>query len=151
MNRLLIHTHMRNALQRTPPFSTFHTAAQDTIDHFKLATKQLRRLRWILRRLEQSNRPGLKGLRIVLRSTRLGNLDRVHPRGRLDLRYTAVDKTSKMKPIQVPPRTLLAVVIQRPSLSRLWADQRTARIGNVNVNPLSLRIQKHPIILPITP
>ena len=148
MNCLLIHTHMRNALQRPPPFSTFHTAVQDMIDHIKLATKQLRRLRLILRRLEQSNRPGFKGFRIALRSTRSGNLDRAHPRGRLDPRYTAADKTSKLKPIQMPPRTLLSVVMQRP---RLWADQRTARMGNVNINPLRLRIQKHPINLPITP
>ncbi len=93
----------------------------------------------------------MKSLRIALRSTRPGNLDRVHPRGRLAPRYPAVDKTSKLKPVQVPPRPLLTVVIQRPRLSRLRADQRTTRMGNVDVYPFSLRIQKQPINLPITP
>ena len=87
------HSHANYALQRTPPLSTFHTAVQDTIDHIKLATKQLRRLCLILRRLEQANRPGFKGLRIALRSTRPRNLDRVYPCRRLDPRYPAVDKT----------------------------------------------------------
>ncbi len=46
------YAYMRVALQHTPPFLTFHTAVQDTIHHIKLATKQLRRLRLILRGLE---------------------------------------------------------------------------------------------------
>ncbi len=55
-----------------------------------------------------------------------------------------MDKISKLKPIQMPPRALLTVVIQRSRLAGLRTDQRTTRMGNVDVNPLSLRIQKYP-------
>ncbi len=124
---------------------------QDSNHYIKLATKQLCRLRLILRRFHQSNRPACKGFRIVLQSTRRGNLDRVHTRGRLDPKSAAVDKTSKLKPIPVPPRPLLTGVIQPPRPYGLRANLWTTRMGNVNVNVLSLRIQKHPINLPSIP
>lgn len=103
MYRLLIHTHMRNASQNTSALSSCHTAVQDPIHHIKLASKQLRCLRLILCRLQQSDRPGFKGVRMALRSTRPRNLDRMYPRGKLDPRDATVNKTPKLKPVQVPP------------------------------------------------
>lgn len=43
------------------------------------------------------------------------------------------------------------MVFQRPRLPGLRADQRTIHMGNVGVNPVSFRIQKHPINLTVAP
>ncbi len=52
-----------------------------------------------------------------------------------------MDKTLEFVAVQVSPCPLFSMIIERPGLPRLRANQRTPQVRNVNVYPLFLLIQ----------
>ena len=58
---------------------TRYTAVQNTVYLVKLTTKQPLCLRLVLRHSQQINRPSLKRIRILIRSTPPGRLNRPYP------------------------------------------------------------------------
>ncbi len=60
-----------------------------------------------------------------------------------------MNKTLALKPVQVTPRSLFTVIVQRPSLPRLWTNKVLPRVRQVDIYTLILRIHQHLVNLPV--